>query len=341
MAVPPTRVQLSAPPRVNDRGASSWPPLDAAVSPFGVGKPDAPRTGAVAAVGAAVAESTRVRLAPATTMLVRPGYAIQFGVDATRAGVLELGRPELMAGTLRALHGARQPGPAAELVRRLTLAGLTGPAAASVVEDLLAFRILEVVPAVRPSVAVLGQGKLAVLVAELLSQEDLTVRVPLPGERPALFLARCSGGVTIGVDMLARGPILAAPVIRRGGSYLPVTAFDGRGIIGPLRVAGQVPCPLCVDLQAARADADWRHVMAQLPTGPGDSPAALRHLVAARAVGLAGRLARVEYPDASGSPPAAGQVIELSPTAGEQHRHLEPEPTCPACWEHARGGTTS
>ena len=44
-----------------------------------------------------------VRLSPAAHVFVRPGPALQFGVDATRAGVIDGIDEEHMSGILRTL----------------------------------------------------------------------------------------------------------------------------------------------------------------------------------------------------------------------------------------------
>lgn len=50
---------------------------------------------------------THIVLSPSTQILIRPGSAIQFGVDATRAGVLEMDSAELAARIVPVLLGLK------------------------------------------------------------------------------------------------------------------------------------------------------------------------------------------------------------------------------------------
>ena len=65
-----------------------------------------------------------VRLSPAAHVFVRPGPALQFGVDATRAGVIDGIDEEHMSGILRTLLRARTDITWSELSRSLVEAGL-------------------------------------------------------------------------------------------------------------------------------------------------------------------------------------------------------------------------
>lgn len=50
---------------------------------------------------------THIMLSPSAQILIRPGPAIQFGVDATRAGILELESPELASRIVPVLLALR------------------------------------------------------------------------------------------------------------------------------------------------------------------------------------------------------------------------------------------
>ena len=105
-----------------------------------------------------------VRLSPAAHVFVRPGPALQFGVDATRAGVIDGIDEEHMSGILRTLLRARTDITWSELSRSLVEAGLPRSVAETLLEELFDYRVLRPAPTGTQDVYVLGHSPLASII---------------------------------------------------------------------------------------------------------------------------------------------------------------------------------
>lgn len=273
----------------------------------------------------------RLRLAPSAHIFLRGGTAVQFGLDATRAGVVETEHaPALVA----ALMTARSPVTDEELTARITVAGMTGPAAHSLVADLTAYRIL--VPASAGSVILLGRSRLAAATGDLLRAAGVKVRTPLLGESEYAYLAGTAvDSPVLVVDRLAHSRTMAPLLARLARTWAPATIVDGRGMIGPLRVNGRGPCPLCGDLHRAARDNRWYPTVSQLPTGPTDPDPVTVAATAARLVAVAQHLLglHLEPPGAPVQQLRPGAVIEVNPRGtGGAPQTMPPHPGCPVCF---------
>ncbi|WP_460490478.1 hypothetical protein, partial [Corynebacterium nasicanis] len=209
-------------------------------------------------------DGKKLRLADGAHVYLRGRDALQFGVDATRAGVIETSQAPLIMATLL---GSRRPRTRPDLVAGLTGAGLHRAAADSLLDDLLAYRIL--IPHAGASVILLGRGRLAQLLTELLTSAGVSVRSPIRGESEYAYLAATEITVpVVVVDRLAHSRSMAPMLTRFAPTSVPVSLVDHRGVIGPLRIDAHGPCPLCHDLHRTDRDALWHRVVTQLPGGP-------------------------------------------------------------------------
>ncbi|AGF71787.1 TOMM precursor leader peptide-binding protein [Corynebacterium halotolerans] len=270
-----------------------------------------------------------LQLAPGAHVFLRGPGAVQFGLDATRAGVIET---DSATGIVAGLLVARRPTSRARLEEGLILAGLSAPAARSLLDDLVVYRILRPVP--RASVILLGRGRLAELTAELLRRSRVTVRSPLRGESELAYLAGSDIDVPVlVVDRIAHARTMAPLLTRFARTWLPGAVVDARGLVGPLHLDGAGPCPLCVELHRTDTDGHWHRVVTQLPGGPVNPDPVV---VAATAAQLtAAALALVGVPEPPGTPrrvPAAGEVTEVDPYTLDRRHRLATHPRCPVCF---------
>lgn len=287
-----------------------------------------------------------LKLSDAARIVVRPGPAIQFGVDATRSGVVDSIAPQQVGGVVKALAAARGGLPAGQIRSLLTRGGLSELAAQSLLHELTEYGILQVLPRTQPRVAVLGRGPLATAISELLEASGCTVRRPLRGETDSKFLRMLSGEVPlVAVDKLAHARPLA-PAVRNGlrTVFLPVQLIDGHGLVGPVANWSSGPCPLCTQLHRTDVDPAWPQLLTQLP---GSSPAGAPVTIAATAAQATAIVLQVVGLDSPALGTAKrewipGTMVQVEPFSGgrefvvEQHRH------CPLCFEskHLQEGLT-
>ncbi len=271
----------------------------------------------------------QLQLAPGAHVFLRGPRAVQFGLDATRAGVVETPSAPAIAA---ALLSTRRPTTRSLVEQQLTQAGLSTPAARSLLDDLLAYRILRPTP--RAAVVLLGRGRLAEATAELLRASRVTVRSPLRGESELAYLAGSDLDAPIlVVDRLAHARTMAPLLTRFARTWLPGAIVDARGIVGPLHLNGAGPCPLCVELHRTDADARWHRVVTQLPGGPAAPDPVVVAATAAHLTSAA--LALSGVPEPPGTPrraPAPGQVIEVDPYTRDRRHRLSTHPRCPVCF---------
>lgn len=265
---------------------------------------------------------THVVLSPSTQILIRPGPAIQFGVDATRAGVLELESTELASRIVPVLLGLRRGHSVEALTAQLVSAGLGELAVSSLIEDLLAFGILrETAPG---EVLLWGRGTLLDATATLISATGLVPRVALRNDRPRDFLTRPARHVVV-FNRLAHTQHLAPLLARLVPSYLSAALVDKRGLIGPGRRSHRGPCLMCVDLHRTDVDPHWHALVTQQPNGP-TSPDPVTEAA------TAARLAALLHTDSW----KAGEVEEINPYSGENSRvQVAVHPGCPVCFTAA------
>lgn len=101
------------------------------------------------------AEPPKIRLAHGAQPLVRDGGSVQFGLDATRTGIVAVERPTALASTLVTFH---RPVELPEALRRLEAAGLSRAAAEVLVSDLMACGVLRVHRCATARVLLLGRS---------------------------------------------------------------------------------------------------------------------------------------------------------------------------------------
>ncbi len=132
------------------------------------------------------------------------------------------------------------------------------------------------------TVHVLGAGRVASMIADLLTSAGLAALAGLPGQdAPVPDLA-----------VLVGRPEPDLPdALRRGGvPHLAVSASEAIGIVGPLVRPGATACLRCLDLTRAERDPAWPLILAQLPgrtAAPPACDAALAAAVAAQAAAQA------------------------------------------------------
>ncbi|WJZ17302.1 hypothetical protein CGUA_03530 [Corynebacterium guangdongense] len=278
--------------------------------------------------------SATLRLAPGIQVFIRDAGAIQFGLDATRTGVFELpSQPAVDVDRVAAvLMRLLTPTPATETLVSLHAVGLEFTVAGDLIDDLLAFRVLQRVA--EAPVYLVGDSALARATADILRASGATVRHPVIDESEAHFIAAAhrSAPVLL-VDRLPASRRLAPVLSRTRTVWLSGAVLDSHGMVGPVRLKGAGPCPMCVDLHRADADPAWGPVLAQLD---GRAPIPDPAVVAATAACLATLTAQLAGlpapPGARRADPVPGAVTELDATGVVRSYRLEPHPRCPVCF---------
>lgn len=269
------------------------------------------------------------RRTPGVRIIVRDPGAIQFGFDATRAGLIEVADAAAVARALRQLDGSVSR---ERFVYQLRAAGV-GDGAPSLVDELVSFGLWQ---PLRPpdAIYVLGMSPLALQVCDALRADGFRVRRPRLGELTAHYVQRIDPDVPVLCIDEDRHMAMLARIIRSMPStWLPVTTFDTRVLLGPFHTHGKGPCPLCFSLHRTDADPHWVTVTDQRhPTDSLDSLVALAgvaHIVAA-ARHLVGR------PGLPGATPVRwmpGEVREIDVFSRTHQQFLEPHARCPACFQ--------
>ena len=244
-----------------------------------------------------------VRLSPAAHVFVRPGPALQFGVDATRAGVIDGIDEEHMSGILRTLLRARTDIAWSELSRSLVEAGLPRSVAETLLEELFDYRVLRPAPTGTQDVYVLGHSPLASIITSAFTTCGFRVSTPL---------------------------------VRRRGTFIPISLIDGRGTIGPLHINGAGPCPLCMDLHRMAVDEHWPTLLAQVAAAHTTHDPVVAHATAARLLSVVTTLQGTSY-EPPGTPLLQfqpGDLLEVDPYRLDVTlMSYESHPSCPACWQ--------
>lgn len=277
----------------------------------------------------------RLILAPGVTVLVRDATHLQFGLDATRSGVIASPHAAQLAEIFGGLASPCTP----ELLigAIVSQTGVDNAAARSLIDDLVAFRIL--IPPVRPTVYMVGSSPLAEVLEEHLHEAGFVVRSPRRDESDAVFMASTDPSVpTLVVDNLARSNITAGIMQSRLGLVLPVTLMDHRVIIGPMRNRGRGACIMCLHLTLTDLDHRWHAVATQAQ----EIPQRIDHSVAiAAAAEVSALLRRVDGamvpPGVASATPAAGDYVVVDPfvTPYRTEATLGEHESCPVC-THAR-----
>ena len=283
---------------------------------------------------------TLIQLAPTVGLHLRRNGALQFGVDSAWAGVIDTLTPETTRRVHSLLTDTRSPVTDGELTEALVEAGVAPAETATLIDELLGYGVLVPVRGVTHRIGVLGENPLADGVRDLLVEHGVEVSGRLPGERPGGFLRTFAPGspvvVTGAPDEL---PGLALPILQRGGDVIPVTVVDGRVVLGPLRLRGEGPCPLCLRLHQCDTDPDGPRDTFRFGDGgwlPPD-PVVLHTAVtstAALVLRCAGVTAPAPGPDRGFL--SVGTVLTVDPhrlTTGSVRYGTHPH--CPECWSAA------
>ena len=297
-----------------------------------------------------------LRLSPGAGIYLRGDNAVQFGLDATRAGVVLTERPIDLAV---ALSPARCGTTRAELIERLALADYSPTAAAGIVEDLVSFGVLTPC-STHGRVAVLGNTALASDIANLLTASGFLVRRVITAGNPAKQLTAVPPAMLpVLVDQWAYSHALAPVLTDHFPASVTVASLDARGLVGPVRVDGKGPCPVCMDLLRSEEDPYWAFVAAQTtlewvsapeaspatsaaPSGPALSddrlPGAMPPDPAVRAATAAAAVAAVRAvhgiqppPGETAAPPTPGAVTEINLFGPAPQRVVLPHRMCPVC----------
>ncbi len=276
--------------------------------------------------------------APLST-LWRSDSTLQLGLEPP-AGLLVQNPPEALPDVLQALIRPR---------RRNELDQVGGAGSQHWLDALLSMLAgAGLLRSTRPTsgaVSVIGEGRLAILVAELLLAElDEPVRLVWPGSagtpRAALSLqARfpnrllCfshwsyspsdpSGLVVIAAQAAEADRSLLAQLEADGQPYLVVRACDLGTSVGPLVAPGRTACQRCEDLHRAARDSAWPRLLAQLcRRRPAPGQAAL-YWAAATGVGQA--LAWLD----GAVPDTLGAALELNGAGQVGLRPIRAHPGC-------------
>lgn len=307
-----------------------------------------------------------LRLSPGAGIYLRGDNAVQFGLDATRAGVVLTERPIDLAV---ALSPARCGTTRSELIERLALADFSPTAAAGIVEDLVSFGVLTDCSS-HGRVAVLGHTALAGDIANLLTASGFLVRRVITAGNPAKQLTAVPPAMLpVLVDQWAYSHALAPVLTDHFPASLTAASLDTRGLVGPLRVDGKGPCPVCMDLLRSDEDPYWAFVAAQttlewvsVPEAPpaassepsgttGSAVAAgtasladdrlsgamppdpaVRAATAAAAVAAVRTVYGIQSPPGeSPTPPTPGTVTEINLYGPAPQRVVLPHRMCPVC----------
>ncbi|MCS4491531.1 hypothetical protein [Corynebacterium sp. ES2715-CONJ3] len=269
-------------------------------------------------------------LSPGIDILLRADCAVQCGLDTFRAGIFDI--TELRPGDLIAfLRSLDRPHHISVIHAGLIKLGLKSSTASMILEDLTYHGVL--VDPVWPTVCLIGPGSHGFTIASVLKQAGARVIEAEDHRFPELLLDS--------VDRTT--PLIVAGHYQRGSHYakdiysfqtiIPIEFLGGSAIIGPLRIDGHGPCPVCGDLYATEKDPHWGFLLDQRHT-PGRNDPIVEYSVAAR---LAALLAPAyPSPGIKNDLLRPGLKIALNPYRGaEDIEVVGPHRSCPYCWEHA------
>lgn len=278
-----------------------------------------------------VFDAETVIIEPTVRVLLRPGPAVQFGVDPAEALVFPLPDGARPGAVLRALLASGRTG-APGLGDDLRAAGLSGETADLLLEELVRVGLASAGPR-RPAcqrVTVIGRDAVARSLADALRARGVAVVVRAPGPRTVAWLAdarTAAIGTVVVTGMEVPDRPLLAQLWRGGIPHLMVRVRESVGILGPHTMPGRGGCPACADAVRARVDPAHQVLALQLgkPVGHVD-PEALAVTVAAAAAQLVHGV----------SPQLSDAEVTLDPRRpGSRRLEIPVAPDCPVC----RGGS--
>lgn len=281
-----------------------------------------------------ISERTHFILSPDIGIFLRDSTHIQFGLDSTRAGIIESPNAALLVDVLRtAQHD--QPRTQFQWERTFAAAGMTMLAARSLLHDLVEYRIMRALHTSR-RIVVLGDSPLAASIRQMCFARGLGVRSPLDWESLQVYLSTMEPGtVVLAIDQLHQAPEIAAALhaLPDSCSWMPISIVDARGFIGPLRIKDSGPCPLCFELHRAAFDPRWAVITRQLATTTIAPDEQVLAAVTAQAAVIIDWLAGRPLPP--GAPHRrfyAGELFDIDIYGKSQHQLVGPHQQCPACF---------
>ncbi|WP_235840534.1 hypothetical protein [Corynebacterium liangguodongii] len=274
-----------------------------------------------------------LRLAPGARVIARGTNALQFGLDATRCGIVETDLAPRIAPVLARLSEAA---PEAEVVSGLVEAGLRPAAALSLLGDLISYRVVVAVPAARPSVLVCGAGPLYDATTAHLRSAGATVRSALGAEPLSRALEGLDAHIPVAlIDTLPHALAHAHDLRDHAGDTLPISVVDTRVFIGPLGGNRGGPCPLCAHLYHAERDHQWGAIIrANAPDPAAADPLVVAAGAAAAAVALRRLCGLLDPPGVSAPGLRRGEVITIDPFGPTPlaREVVSPHGDCPVCF---------
>ncbi|MDK8795195.1 hypothetical protein QP968_05670 [Corynebacterium sp. MSK041] len=238
-------------------------------------------------------DSTLVTLARGVHVSCRDSGVLQFGMDATRCGIVET----QFADALRPLLAGLTTPARIHEVRTMLMGidGFTEGAARSLIDDLVAYRILT--PTATTPVAMVGSSPLAKELRALLEDSGVTVRVPLGHESDGAFLYRLAEHVPlVVVDRVAQHIAVDRQLTKQRTWNIPVVTVDARVVVGPISQGSSGPCLVCAEFYLLDRDPGLHQVATTLPDGPPSTDPVVLSAGASAAAALIRRAADVAMP---------------------------------------------
>ncbi|WIM68307.1 TOMM precursor leader peptide-binding protein [Corynebacterium breve] len=280
---------------------------------------------------------TTVSLAPGTHVFARDATHVQFGMDATRAGIIETPHAERLAVVLSRLSS---PVRVSALIDEITTHTGVHPTQVQVLlDELIDYRILRATE--RRAIYVVGHSTLARALVGHFTQLGFTVRRPLRSESDGEFLTHCVPTVPLViVDKLAYSRGLAKHLVQPHRTVIPVNVVDHRVLIGPVRMRGTGACLLCLQLRLTDIDEEWHRITSLFQSGPPrPDPTVISAGVAETSV-LLRRAIKADVPaGVTLEPVSGGELIVVDPFGGGTRREaIAQHGQCPACSSETGSG---
>ena len=275
-------------------------------------------------------DSTLVTLGQGVHVLARGQGAVQFGMDATRSGIVDSRAAPALAATLTSTKWPVSIGELQEEV--VGRCGVDKQQARSLIDDLCGYNIL--IPSARTAVAVLGDTHLAHEISRILEASGATVRIRLQRETTRAFLQRHVDSPLVVVDGGREYLMWGKAVKRHGNWVVPVLSFDSRVLVGPVSNHPTQACGMCAHMHISDHDPHAHVAAEQLADGPRTMDPAVAAVGAAAAAVTVRRLAGIpDPPGVVAEPPGAGWAAVVDPLGAEPLAPLqmEPHPRCLVC----------
>ncbi|MFI5505581.1 hypothetical protein ACFLIN_09640 [Corynebacterium kutscheri] len=201
-----------------------------------------------------------VILNPGAHIFLRP-HALQFGMDATRSGIVEL--PDYLCQPLvHIFHRLRQPMRKDYLLDQLGAIGMDRYSAKVLLNELLTLGVLHSCTQL-PHIAVIGRGVATTATIRLLSDLGFPIIRLNAQENTALVLANIDPDTPLVLINELIHMAELANIVGKFTTIIPANIIDGRILIGPTRIHGTGPCPYCLVLRLHDQDPYWHEIMSQ------------------------------------------------------------------------------